>query len=651
MERSRGTTSLGSIAFPALAGGAIVVLIAGIAVRFVPALSEVAPAWLDLLGFALCLVFIPPALRRADSDRREQLEDDGPESDESVRSELRELASIFEVSSRVSSFRDVEMALRFIAHTACECFDADASTVLTREGEELEIRATAGVATLVPDGTRIPLGNGIAGWVAKRRRPLLLSTRRDLEAFLPEPGEAAHLDSVLCVPLLLDGETLGVLTVERHVGGDQPLRERHLKLLRIFADYAASTIDHLRMYREIEGAHSLLAKSYEQTRQIQEQLVQAEKLSAIGQLISEVSHELNNPLTTVVGYSQLLTQVNHDRETTEFLETIRVEGARCQRIIQNLLDFARKNQGSRGPVDLNDLIAKTVDLRRYHLNIEGIVIETDLSECLPSCIAEPSRLQQVFLNLLNNARQAIASNGRRGAIRFTSRYEAEHERIRIEVSDTGPGIPEGIRKRIFDPFFTTKESGQGTGLGLSICRGIIEEIGGRISAGATESGGGRFVIEVPAGVPVELPEPPATPIATSAPRGCRILVVDDDAKIRGLLMRVLRMDDHEVTPAESVRDALATLQYREFDLVLTDLMMPELTGRDLYEALVRRQPAMADRVVFFTGAALTADQEAFFRRVGRIVLRKPFRLDEVRGAIRQALGEVGAPDRVAARAD
>jgi len=650
MERSRGTTSLGSIVLPALAGGALVVLIAGLAVRFVPALETIAPAWIDLLGFGLCLVFIPKALRIADADRREETEDAGSSPGESMRSELRELSSIFEVSARVSSFRDLDMALRFIAHTACECFDADASSVLTLEGEELEVRATAGVAAPPPDGTRIRIGRGIAGWVAERRRPLLLTTRRDLESFFTGPAEASRLDSVLCVPLLLDGETLGVLIVERHVGGKTPLRERHLKLLRIFADYAASAINHLRMYREIEGAHSLLARSYEQTRQIQDQLVQAEKMSAIGQLISEVSHELNNPLTTVVGYSQLLNQVNEDPETAEFLETICVEGARCQRIIQNLLDFARKNQGSRGPVDLNDLIASTVDLRRYHLNIDSITIETDLAERLPSCIAEPSRLQQVFLNLLNNARQAIVSNGRPGTIRFGTRYEAEHERIRVEISDTGPGIPEGMRSRIFEPFFTTKESGQGTGLGLSICRGIIEEIGGKIRVGATDQGGSRFVVELPAGAPVDLADPQTIADAGPVARYCRILVVDDDPKIRVLLQRMLRLDDHEVTPAESVREALDTLETRTFDLILTDLMMPELTGRDLYDALVHLHPEMAERVVFFSGAALTTDQESFFRQVGRIVLRKPFKLDEVRGTIRQAIGEVGLLGRLA-RAD
>ncbi|MEN8149171.1 MAG: ATP-binding protein [Planctomycetota bacterium] len=569
---------------------------------------------------------------------------------DSVQSELHELSSIFEVSSRIGSFRDEDRALRFIVHSACECLDADASSVLTREGGELEVRAVAGESMISGEGARVRMGEGIAGWVAERRRPLLVTSRRDLESFLVDPEIADRLDSVLCVPLLKDGEPLGAITVERHAGDTAPrLRERHLKLLQIFADYAASTIAHLRMVGEIEGAHSLLAKSYNQMRQMQEQLVQAEKMSAIGQLISEVSHELNNPLTAVVGYSQLLTKVNRDPETGEFLETIRTEADRCKQIIRNLLDFSRKNQGHCGPVDLNELIVKTIALRRYQLNIDGITVETDLAPKLPSCTAEPSRLQQVILNLLNNARHAIVDGGGAGVIRFTSRYEAEHERVTVEVADTGPGVAEGIRERIFEPFFTTKESGQGTGLGLSICRGILVELGGSI--GAEEGDGGRFVLTLPVGTPAEI-VPSSLPISLPAPvRGSRILVVDDDPKVRGLLLRVLKLDGHDVTVAANGREALRLLDRDAFELVLTDLMMPGLSGRQFYDEIVRRHGAMGERVVFFTGAVLTLDQERFFREVGRIVLRKPFKLDEVRGAIRQALGEVGEPADVRQFAD
>jgi signal transduction histidine kinase/ActR/RegA family two-component response regulator len=629
---------------------------AGSGLRFFPGvfdgIADLLPEpfrYLDIVGAVLAFALL--AFRHQRRQKREKRVDESREAttDEAIRSELTELSSIFEVSSRVSSFTDLEEALRFIAHTAKECIDADGSNVLIRDGETLVVRAVAGRVAERAVGDGVEVGEGIAGWVAEHQRPLLLTTRRDLESFLPD---RRRIESALAVPLLLDQDTLGVLTVIRSRGPDQPkLKERHQKLLGIFADYAASTINHLRMFREVEGAHTLLAKSYTQMRDIQEQLVQVEKMSAIGQLISEVSHELNNPLTTVVGYSQLLTTVNRDPEINEFLQTIQSEGSRCQTIIQNLLDFSRLNKGEREPVDLNELIGRTVDLRKYQLRIDGIQVEKNLHLGLPACTADPTRLQQVILNLLNNARQALTGNGKSGRIRFETIYESEHERIVLSVSDTGPGIPAALRERIFEPFFTTKEKGEGTGLGLAICRGIVSEIGGSIRAGTASEGGAKFEIVLPATCPAILKREETAPVYPPAARGRRFLVVDDDPKVRGLLVRILKLDDHAVVAASSAVEALEVLGHHKFDLVFTDLMMPKMTGAEFYEKIEERFPDMAERVVFFTGAALSADQVAFFRRVGRIVLRKPFKLAEIQGTIRQALAEAGIRSRVAARAD
>jgi CheY-like chemotaxis protein len=272
------------------------------------------------------------------------------------------------------------------------------------------------------------------------------------------------------------------------------------------------------------------------------------------------------------------------------------------------------------------------------MNLDGVAIEMDLQPGLPLCLAEPTRLQQVFLNLLNNARQAVEEKGDDARVRFTSRYEAEHERLLVEVSDNGPGIPDGLRDRIFEPFFSTKETGKGTGLGLSICRGILREAGGTIRALPSEEGA-RLRVEIPAAAAdvTEIVVPDRYP---SDVRSGRILAVDDEPRVRRLLERALAEDHHEVVTVASGEDALEVLDRQEFDVILTDLRMPDMTGMSLYEHLSTRRPELAERVVFFTGAALTDQQEDFFRRVGRIVLRKPFHLEELRGAVRQALAEL-----------
>ena len=646
-DRPRGIPGRG-IWFPILSVAVLAILVLGLTLRFDPdALAAVPLRYVDVAGLALLLLYSYAAWKRVESRRlgdqlRERLD-----RDQSIHLELAELTSIFEVSSRVGMFRRVEEALQFIACSAKECLDADRASLFLREGDELRIRAATGRDTEALAGVRIPVGEGVAGWVAEHRRPLLLNSRRDLEAFLDANRPERDIASALCVPLRLKDETLGVLNVNRlKADARGKFEERHLKLLSIYADFAANTIGNLRTYRELEDAHGRLERSLREVRLVQDQLVQSEKMSTIGQLISEVSHELNNPLTTTVGYAQLLSRVNRDPEIGEYLEVIRNEGMRCQRIIQNLLDFARKNRGDTMGVDLNELIEKTLTLRRYQLVIDGIELETSLSPDLPTFLADPSRLQQVFLNLLNNAAQAIQTRGGPGRIRFATTWDEAAGRARVFVEDDGPGIPDALQAQIFDPFFTTKEAGKGTGLGLSVCRGIVEEIGGRIRAGRSPLGGALFVISLPlasgcpeGGSPVEADDRPV-------PKGAEILVVDDDPNIRSLLGRTLSLDEHRVTTASGVEEAIDRIVERDFDLILTDLRMPGGNGLEIHDRLARARPELATRIVFFTGAAVLDGERERIEDTGRPLLHKPFRTEDLREAVRAGLdGRRGARGR------
>ena len=239
-----------------------------------------------------------------------------------------------------------------------------------------------------------------------------------------------------------------------------------------------------------------VARDVSEQMQLQEQLVQSAKLSAIGQMISGVAHELNNPLTTVMGYTQLLQAADLDESVKADLQKIYDDALRAQRIVQDLLTFARQKKPQRSPTDVNEAIERTLALRSYELTVYNIEIVTELQENLPWTMADGYQLQQVFLNIVNNAYQAMSQQGGPGVLGVRSECIGD-DTIRVTFTDTGPGIPPQVLERIFDPFFTTKDVGMGTGLGLSVSHGIIQEHGGRIWAESAPAGGAVFVIELP----------------------------------------------------------------------------------------------------------------------------------------------------------
>jgi two-component system NtrC family sensor kinase len=238
--------------------------------------------------------------------------------------------------------------------------------------------------------------------------------------------------------------------------------------------------------------------------QLQEQLVQSAKLSAIGQMISGVAHELNNPLTTVMGYAQLLLVGELDETVKADLQRIYDDALRAQRIVQDLLTFARQKKPERSPTDINETLERTLALRAYALEMDSIKLVTEFEEDLPWTMADGYQLQQVFLNIINNSYQAMAQQGKAGTLAVRSECIGGNT-IRVTFGDTGPGIPDEVLKRIFDPFFTTKDVGMGTGLGLSVSHGIIQEHGGRIWAESDPGQGAVFVVELPV---VRWPEEP-----------------------------------------------------------------------------------------------------------------------------------------------
>ena len=359
-------------------------------------------------------------------------------------------------------------------------------------------------------------------------------------------------------------------------------------------------------------------------KMLQEQLIQSEKMSAIGQLVSGVAHELNNPLAGISAFAQLLLAEKRfppDQRTAA--ETIYSEARRASRIVQNLLTFARQHKAEKGPAAINQVLDDTLELRGYELRVRGIDVRREYDEALPDTMGDAHQLQQVFLNLITNAEQAMErAEGRHH--RLTVRTRRSGDAIRIEIEDTGSGVPANLLERIFNPFFTTKPTGHGTGLGLSISLGIVREHEGRIWAENAAQGGARFVVELPVIVPRTSGDFPATLAAHPVGDSLHILVVDDEASVRVALQRYLAASGHDVETTASGQDALALLRAGEYDAVIVDMRMPDLSGEQLFEELRAADREHAERVIFTTGDLVSEQMRRFLDGSGRPCVPKPF---------------------------
>ena len=364
------------------------------------------------------------------------------------------------------------------------------------------------------------------------------------------------------------------------------------------------------------------------------QLIQSEKLAAVGQLVSGVAHELNNPLTSIAGLSEfLLEQKEISKKDRGHLKVIHEQAERAGRIVRNLLTFARKEPAERSPVDLNDVIQRTLQLMEYDLKLKAIDIERDLRAALPEVLGDRHSLQQVVLNLLTNAVQAVAENaaGRARAITVSTWFD---DHVHLRVADTGPGINDVVAQNVFTPFFTTKEPGKGTGLGLSITYSIVENHGGRITLERPSNGGAAFRVDlppVPPGAVVPAPAAPPRPPAPKAPPAKRtILLVDDDPAVRRMVKALFGRDGHAVEVARNPQHALELAQRGGFDLIIADARAATRGGGKLFvEELVARLPGLRDRTIVSTGDVGVATEETL-TRLGLRYVRKPFNLRDLR---------------------
>jgi PAS domain S-box-containing protein len=365
-------------------------------------------------------------------------------------------------------------------------------------------------------------------------------------------------------------------------------------------------------------------------KQLQLQLIQSEKMAAIGQLVSGVAHELNNPLASISAFGQLLlTERSLSPTQRHSVDVIVGEGRRAARIVHNLLTFARQHKAEKVDASINKVLEDTLELRAYELTVRGIALVREMDECVPETMIDVYQLQQVLLNLITNAEQAMRDIDRPNH-RLTVRTRRLRDAIRIEIEDTGTGVPPESLALIFNPFYTTKPTGEGTGLGLSISLGIIGEHGGRIWAENVGGSGTRFCIDLPVTMaPPRAGAATLTPIAAPQP-GLRILVTDDEPNIRAAIERYLTTQGHSVATAGSGKEALGMVEGSDsFDVILLDMRMPDISGQQIYQRWELERPELTPRVIFLTGDIVSTDLQEFLKSTGRPYLPKPFEFEAI----------------------
>jgi len=376
-----------------------------------------------------------------------------------------------------------------------------------------------------------------------------------------------------------------------------------------------------------------VARDITERKRLREQLVQAEKLATLGQLIAGIAHELNNPLAAMVGHAQMLRLGQQDPKVAARADRIVDAAQRATRIVRNFLTVARRHHPERVAVSVNEIVTKTLELLAYQLRVGNVEVESALAPDLPQIAGDPHQLQQVVLNLVNNAIQAMAPGGQ-GRLGVTSSLSPDRSTIRLAVTDNGPGIPPEHLPRVLEPFFTTKPQGEGTGLGLAIAQGIVTDHGGIIAVESTLGQGATFTVTLPATAPPATK--PAPPPAKAFPKGLRVLVVDDEAGLREMMAEALTGKGARVEIAGAGREALQILARAPVDVLVLDVRMPEVSGPDLWRQINQTNPALARRTVFCTGDVIGEETQALISRIGCPSVSKPFEWSRFFEAVAEA---------------
>jgi signal transduction histidine kinase/CheY-like chemotaxis protein len=379
-------------------------------------------------------------------------------------------------------------------------------------------------------------------------------------------------------------------------------------------------------------------KLQDHAREVHQQLSQAEKLAALGQTMSGVAHELNNPLATILACAERLTEQRLDEGTKRDLDAIHNAAERAARIVRNLQTFVRKRHTTRMTVDLNQVVRDTLALRAYEQRGANVAIVEALADSLPPVFVDPHQIQQIVLNLLMNAEQAMLEANGHGTLTLRSWQDSQRDAVVLEVNDDGPGVPEDVRTKVFDPFFTTKVVGKGTGLGLTVAYAIAQEHGGRISVDSTAGRGASFLLELPvSGTSVRTADASPAQDLPDVPRGTRALVVEDEPALGDAVAAALADQGFRPDRANDGEEALRKVGERHYDVIVCDLKMPRVDGITFYREASAKMPHIGRRLIFVTGDVAGTEAERFLEECGCRWVAKPFRLRDLVRVARETL--------------
>lgn len=536
---------------------------------------------------------------------------------------VQEDTTLDQVAQQITATLEPDLILSRVLERVEALVDAEASTLMTLDVEtnELVFQIPRGARAQELQGFRLPMGQGVAGWVAENKQPLRVDDTTQDPRFAPKADEQSgfHTRSLLAVPMMLQDRVTGVLEViNKRSGTFSPEDERSLGGV---ARWAAIALENARLYHDLQ-------ESLEQLKQAQEQLLRSERLRALGEMAGGVAHDFNNLLTVILAESQLLENKAQEAGDLEALRRIGQAARDGAQAVRRIQEYSRIRRDSpQESVDLNGMLKEVAAITRPRWAPVG-TLNLDLQE-VGEIKGSPSELREVLMNLVFNAVEARRD---KYPLELSLRSYREGNWIIIQVQDNGAGIPPELKQRIFDPYFTTKA--HGTGLGLSVTIGLIARHGGEIQVSSpppSNNGdmlyGTLFTIRLPAaGQPSK--ENMSMPLFDHSTRSVRILFVDDDPNILSAARSLLGALGNTVTTAQVRMEAEERLKAGRYDVLMTDLTMPECSGWDLAKRSKELYPNKP--VVLVTGWGLTLDPDQMKSGLVNGVLSKPFTLDELR---------------------
>jgi PAS domain S-box-containing protein len=563
-----------------------------------------------------------------DMSEKKRLEDD-------MRRRNRELNALNAMAVIATQSFDLDEILNLTLRQVISLFGAETGSIYLSDSDETTFRRRAGWGQRTEARAHfnvVELPDGFGDLVMRSRTEVLtVEFLPHLPTIVADFVKADGPGSWLWVLLWSKDSPIGIMGISSPEARVYSSNDENMMVA--VGRQLATTIEKVRLYEET-------CRAYEDLRRTQEQLLQSEKMSAVGQLIAGVAHELNNPLTAILGYAQLLESEDLDDRAADFVRKLFKQAQRTHRVVQNLLSFARQRTPQKQDVDIRKIVDETLALRDYDLKVNNIALERETRVDVPSVTADPHQLEQVFLNIINNAVDAILESGKGGG-KLKVRIHSEDGQVRVEFLDTGVGIKDP--NRIFDPFYTTKTVGKGTGLGLSICYGIIKEHGGDITAHNRAEGGAAVEVRLPASGRVIEPEPTASASRRELAIEGRILLLEDEEAVLEFERDVLVGSGAQVVALMHVEEAKNRLRAESFDAVIMNGRMPGgWSAQDAHRWIGVACPGLEKKLLFTFSSTIENDTKNYLQGNGVPALVKPFEVVDLIAQMRKLLQKTQA---------